>query len=102
MDKSSRVHARIGWGGGGGGGGEGGGGCRVEAQRPENSLDNVFLVLNYFKVFRGDPIFSRMVGGRNFFQGRVHMLSIETHVSVIFQGGVRTPYPPSGSAHGVA
>ena len=32
------------WGGGGGGGGGGG----VEARRPENSLDNVFLVSNLF------------------------------------------------------
>ena len=54
MDKSSRVHARF---GGGGGGGD------VEARRPENSLDNVFLVLNYFTVFRGDPIFSKRGGG---------------------------------------
>ena len=42
MNKSNRVHARIqeflpGGGGGGGGGG------RVEARRPENSLDNVFF-----------------------------------------------------------
>ena len=45
MNKSNRVHARIqeylsGRGGGGGGG--------VEARRPENSLDNVFLVINLF------------------------------------------------------
>ena len=44
MNKSNRVHARIqefls-------GGREGGGG--VEARRPENSLDNVFLVINLF------------------------------------------------------
>ena len=42
----------------------------------------------------GCPTFSRGVG--------VQMLiSIETHiVLVIFQGGVRTPYPPYGSAYG--
>ena len=48
MNKSSnRVHARIQefLSGGGGGGGGGGG---VEARRPENSLDNVFLVINLF------------------------------------------------------
>ena len=52
MHKSSKVHARI----------RGGGGV-VEARRPENSLDNVFLVLNYFTVFRWDPIFSMLGGG---------------------------------------
>ena len=31
-----------------GGGGGGGGGEGVEARRPENSLDNVFLVINLF------------------------------------------------------
>ena len=41
----------------------GGGGGGVEARRPENSLDNVFLVQNYFTVFRWDPIFSMMGGG---------------------------------------
>ena len=48
MNKSNKVHARIqdflSGVGGGGGGGEGG----VEVQRPENSLDNVFLVINLF------------------------------------------------------
>ena len=27
------------------------------------------------------------------------MFSIETHITCDFRGGVRTPYPPSGSAH---
>ena len=42
MNKSNRVHAWIQefLSGGGGGG--------VEARRPENSLDNVFLVINLF------------------------------------------------------
>ena len=47
MNKSNRVHARIQeYLSGGGGGGGGGGG--VKARRPENSLDNVFLVINLF------------------------------------------------------
>ena len=50
-------------------------------------------VLNYFTVFRGDPIFSRMGGGSNFFQGRVQMLSIETHITCDFPG--RSPDPLS-------
>ena len=76
---------------------------------PENSLDNVFfLVLNLFYSFQrgsnsfiteGSNMFRR---GPNFFQGRVQMLSIETHITCDFPGrGVRTPYPPSGSAHGI-
>ena len=47
MNKSNRIHARgsrnfcqAGGGGGGGGGG------MVEARRPENGLDNVFLAIN--------------------------------------------------------
>ena len=55
MDKSSRVHARI------GGGGGGGGGCRGPTARKQSGQR--FLVLNYFTVFRWDPIFSRMGGG---------------------------------------
>ena len=27
------------------------------------------------------------------------LISIETHITCDFRGGVRTPYPPSGSAH---
>ena len=90
MNKLSRVHGRIRGGGGG-----------VEARRPENSLDNVFLVLNYFTVFRWDPIFSMMGGGGNFFKGRVQMLSIETHITYDFPGRGLDPLSSSGSAHGV-
>ena len=49
--------------------------------------------------------FSKDPGGSNFFQqgGGVHILiSIETHIAFDFPrggGGVRSPYPPSGSAH---
>ena len=109
MDKSSRVHARGGGGGGGGGGSRprvhariGGGGGGGGTRRPENSLDNVFLVLNCFTVFRGDPIFSGVGGESNFFQGRVQMLSIETHITCDFPGRSPDPLSPSGSAHGVA
>ena len=38
MNKSNRVHVRI----------QGGGGGGVEARRTENSLVNVFLVINLF------------------------------------------------------
>ena len=57
MNKSTRVHARIqkflsgrgGWGG-------------VEARRPENSLANVFLVIN-FTVYKVDPMVLLQRGG---------------------------------------
>ena len=49
------------------------------------------------KGFRGGPTFSR---GVQLFQGggggggvQMH-LSIETHITCDFPGGVRTPYPP--------
>ena len=42
-------------------------------------------------------------GGSTFSRGwGVQLLiSIETHTSCDFPGGIRTPYPPSGSAHGM-
>ena len=43
MNKSNRIHARIQDFLSGGGGG-------VEARRPENSLDNVLLVINLFQL----------------------------------------------------
>ena len=53
-----------------------------------------------FQGSRGDPTFSR---GVQLFPGGDQMLiSIETHITCDFQvggGEVRTPYPPSGSAH---
>ena len=75
----------------------------VQARRPENSLHNVFLVLNLFyslqfycrenysfpRIQRGSNIFR----GSNFFQGGgggggVQMLiSIETNITCNFQGG---------------
>ena len=39
----------------------GGGGCRGPTARKQSGQR--FLVLNYFTVFRWDPIFSRMGGG---------------------------------------
>ena len=60
-----------------------------------------------FQGLRGVPTFSRGGGGVQLFPewrgGGVQMLiSIETHITCDFPGGgVQTPYPPSGSAHGV-
>ena len=90
MNKSNGVHARIQEflsGGGGGGGG-------VEARRPENSLDNVFLVINlFYSLQRGSNGFiTEGRRGSNFFQG-VGM-SKETHITCDFPGEVRTPNPP--------
>ena len=47
----------------------------------------------------GGPTFSRGGGGSNFFQGVQMLISIETHRTFDFPGGVLTPIPPSGSAH---
>ena len=84
----------------------------VQANLPENSSDNVYLFISFspqlilqfyigcpmviskktviVQGFRGGPTFSRGGGG---------LISIETHITCDFPGGVRTPYPPSGSAH---
>ena len=74
MNKSNRVHVRIQEflsGGGGGGGGRGGGGGGVEAQRPENSLDNVFfshqLILQFTESIQW--FYTEGRRGSNFFQG---------------------------------
>ena len=92
MNKPNRVHARIqefssGLSGGGGGGGGG-----VEARRPENSLDNVFLVINLFYNLQSgsNGFITEGRRGSNFFQGVG--VSKETHITCDFQGGgVRTP-----------
>ena len=74
MNKSNRVHVRIqeflsGEGGGGGGG--------VEARRPENSLDNVFLAINLF--------YSSQSGSNGFItEGRRR--SKETHITCDYPG----------------
>ena len=86
-DKSNRVHARIQefLSGGGGGG--------VEARRPENSLDNVFLVINLFYNLQSgsNGFITEGRRGSNFFQGVG--VSKETHITCDFpgRGGVRTP-----------
>ena len=84
MNKSNRVHARIqefltGGGGGGGGGGE--------ARRPENSLNNFFLVINlFYNLQRGSNSFiTEGRRGSNFFQWVG--VSIETHITCDFPGG---------------
>ena len=38
-------------------------------------------------------------GGPTFTRGVQMLISIETHINCDFPGGIRTPYPPSGSAH---
>ena len=90
MNKSNRVHARIqeflsGSGGGGG----------VEARRPENSPDNVFLVINLFYSLQSgsNGFITEGRRGSNFFHGVG--VSKETHITCDFPGGgVRTPNPP--------
>ena len=95
MNKSNRVHARIqeflsggGWGWGGGDG--------VEARRPENSPDNVFLVINLFYSLQSgsNGFITEGRRGSNFFQGVG--VSIETHITCDFPegGGSGPPNPP--------
>ena len=50
-----------------------------------------------FQGFREGPTFCR--GVQLFPRGYKMLISIETHITCDFPGGVRTPYPPSGSAH---
>ena len=92
MNKSNRVHARIQdfLSGGGGGGGE------VEARRPENSLDNVFLVINLFYSLQSgsNGFITEGRRGSNFFQGVG--VSKETHIICDFperRGGGGGPDP---------
>ena len=94
----------------------------VQARLPENSSNNVFvffcpqllqfysgLSMVYFKEIYN---FTRFRGGgggggvrpiprgQTFSMGAgVQMLILETHRTCNFPGGVRTLYPPSGSAH---
>ena len=88
-NKSNRVHARIqeflsGVGGGGGG---------VETRRPENGLDNVFLVINLFYSLQSgsNGFITEGRRGSNFFQGVG--VSKETHITCDFPGGP-DPLPP--------
>ena len=68
MNKSNRVHARIQDFGVRRGGGGGGG---VDCRRPENSLDNVFLVINLFCSLQSgsNGFITEGRRGYNFFQG---------------------------------
>ena len=91
----------------------GGGGGGVQVRRPENTLDNVFLVLFFyspelilqltegsngfitektilFKGSRGGPEFSRGRGS-NFF---LMLISKETHITCDFPGDPNPPPPP--------
>ena len=81
MNKSNRVHAGdpgifVRRGGGG-----------VEAPRPENSLDNVFLVINLFYSLQSgsNGFITEGRRGSNFFQGVG--VSKETHITCDFPGG---------------
>ena len=69
----------------------GGGGGGVETWRPENSLDNVFLVINLFYSLQSgsNGFITEGRRGSNFFQGVG--VSKETHITCDFPGGVRTP-----------
>ena len=93
MNKSNRVHARIQEFLSGGGWGGGGGGDRVKARRPENSLDNVFLVINLFYSLQSgsNGFITEGRRGSNFFQGVG--VSIETHITCDFPEGWGGPDP---------
>ena len=84
---------------------EGGGGRGVEARRPENSLNNVFLVINLFYILQSgsNGFITEGRRGSNFFQ--VVGVSKESHITCDFPGGGGggpDPLTPSGSARGVA
>ena len=72
------------------------GGGGVEARRPENSLDNVFLVINLFYSLRSvsNGFITEGRRGSNFFQGVG--VSIETHITCDFpeEGGGPDPLIP--------
>ena len=71
--------------------GRGGG---VEARRPENSLDNVFLVINLFYSLQSgsNGFITEGRRGSNFFQGVG--VSEETHITCHFPWGSGPPNPP--------
>ena len=72
----------------------GGGGGEVEARRPENSLDNVYLVINLFYSLQSgsNGFITEGRRGSNFFQGVG--VSKETHITCDFPGGSGHPTPP--------
>ena len=77
------------------GGGWGWGGGGVEARRPENSLDNVFLVINLFYSLQSgsNGFITEGRRGSNFFQGVG--VSIETHITCdLPEGGGLDPLIP--------
>ena len=92
MNKTNRVHARIQdiLSGGGGGGGGGGG---VDSRRPENSLDNVFLVINLFYSLQSgsNGFITEGRRGSNFFQGMGGVQRNLYNLWKDFPWGVRTP-----------
>ena len=66
----------------------------VEARRPENSLDNVYLVINLFYSLQSgsNGFITEGRRGSNFFQGVG--VSKETHITCDFPGGSGHPNPP--------
>ena len=84
------------------GGGGGGGGRGPTARKQSGQC--FFLVINLFYNLQSgsNGFITEGRRGSNFFQGVG--VSKETHITCDFPGGggVRTPYPPSGSARGVA
>ena len=72
---------------------QGGGG--FEARRPENSLDNVFLVINLFYNLQSgsNGFITEGRRGSNFFQGVG--VSKETHITRDFPGGGGVGGPPN-------
>ena len=81
--------------------GFGGGGDGVESRRPENSLDNVILVINLFYSLQSgsNGFITEGRRGSNFFQGVG--VSIETHIICDFPegGGVSGPPNPPLDSH---
>ena len=80
-------------------GGGGGGGGGVEARRPKNSLDNVFLVINLFYNLQSgsNGFITEGRRGSNFFQGVG--VSKETHITNNFHGGGSGPHNPPLDQH---
>ena len=81
--------------------GGGGGGGGFEARRPENSLDNVFLVISLFYSLQSgsNGFITEGRRGSNFFQG-VGVFK-ERHITCDFLGGGGSgpPSPPPLDPH---
>ena len=54
---------------------------------------------NNIQRFQGVQHFSWGGGGPTFSRGSNCLIPIETHITVVIFHGVRSPCPPSGSAH---